>query len=520
MSNIGFDFGTTNSVISFYDRERQALDCFRSHAGGNSYIPTVVAYGGRTTKIGEAAKAELGSPDVYADFKLRLGSGFEDPMPGQTRTPHEVAGDYISTLLQEFREAGHTVQNIVMTIPEAWYGENSNFMARENLQLLYQEIGETQVCFQSEPVAAAAYYCWRYQYQQEDNPDQKGFDGTLMIIDFGGGTLDVTLCRVDQGQKIRVLDSCGSGEGIENRACGGSAFDEEVIKLLCREYRIELFPALLALAKNEFEQKLIAKAGECTEIMQDYFEYPAGLEDEQILVLNSLGGRSVCCRHLKTAFDKVNRPILERAVKTILKKNKIPSERFNVVMVGGFSNFCCVENAPRQLLDSRTGADDPPFTKLLSQENKALAVAKGAALIADSIISVDPVFPYELGVVMGVPDEELHYHDIFVPLIRKGDLRDDYYNPLYSRDKVTVLPGGVSECYVRLYAGIGEERTVFALDESVKEIFPEYSGKAEYEIGIAVTENMIPELCIRSSSGTESRTQLNKLLERIVFRKG
>ena len=57
MSNIGFDFGTTNSVISFYDRERQALDCFRSHAGGNSYIPTVVAYGGRTTKIGEAAKA-------------------------------------------------------------------------------------------------------------------------------------------------------------------------------------------------------------------------------------------------------------------------------------------------------------------------------------------------------------------------------------------------------------------------------------------------------------------------------
>ena len=109
---------------------------------------------------------------------------------------------------------------------------------------------------------------------------------------------------------------------------------------------------------------------------------------------------------------------------------------------------------------------------------------------------------------------------VFVPLIRKGDLRDDYYNPLYSRDKVTVLPGGVSECYVRLYAGIGEERTVFALDESVKEIFPEYSGKAEYEIGIAVTENMIPELCIRSSSGTESRTQLNKLLERIVFRKG
>lgn len=519
MSNIGFDFGTTNSIISYYDRERKALDCFRPQAGSNPYIPTVISYG-RVIEIGDAAKAEAGNSKTCSHFKLRLGSDFDVLIPGKEKTAHMAARDYIGELLESFQRQGNELHKIVMTIPEAWYRENSNFMARENIQSIYQELKVKQFCFQSEPVAAAAYYCWRYQYQQpEKNVSQLPYDGTLMIIDFGGGTLDVTLCEVKKGKRIRVLDSCGFGEEKEHHGCAGSAFDEEVVRILCEEAGITLNEHDFAVVRDEFEQKLIAKTQICTEMMLEYFEYPEGLEDEPLFSLNFLGGRSVLCRHLKQAFDKVNRPVLEKAVKAMQKTREFKLEKFKVVMVGGFSNFCCVEALVRELFGSRIGAEDIRFTNLLSQENKALAIAKGAALIADEVICVDPVFPYELGIVLGEPDKEYHYHDYFIPLIRKGELTERYTKPVYAQEKVMVMSLGLSECYARMYVGNEGERLIFTLDESVKDIFPLEEGSREYEIGLLVDENMIPELCIRSAGGKETRTQLNKLLEKIVLRK-
>lgn len=46
MNVIGFDFGTTNSTISFYNTETKTLDCFQTSASSTDYIPTVVAYKG------------------------------------------------------------------------------------------------------------------------------------------------------------------------------------------------------------------------------------------------------------------------------------------------------------------------------------------------------------------------------------------------------------------------------------------------------------------------------------------
>ena len=59
MNVIGFDFGTTNSTISFYNQETKTLDCFQMNAGSSEYIPTVVAYKGTDVSIGEIAKKNM-----------------------------------------------------------------------------------------------------------------------------------------------------------------------------------------------------------------------------------------------------------------------------------------------------------------------------------------------------------------------------------------------------------------------------------------------------------------------------
>ena len=96
MSRIGFDFGTTNSIISYHDRETGHLNCFRMAAGGTDYVPTVISYESRRgnpyVQFGEAAKLQGdGKPNVCGRFKLRLGSSFDEKLPGKEKTAHEAA---------------------------------------------------------------------------------------------------------------------------------------------------------------------------------------------------------------------------------------------------------------------------------------------------------------------------------------------------------------------------------------------------------------------------------------------
>lgn len=520
--NIGFDFGTTNSIISYYDQERQALECFRPHAGANPYIPTAILYG-RTIEIGESARAETGSDKVYSHFKLRLGMKFDEQIPGKEKSAHEVARDYIQALFQLMKNNGVTPERIVMTIPEAWYRERDNFMARENLMLMYRkELQMENVQFQSEPVAAAAYYCWKYQHQNEKNAQQTPYEGLLLIIDFGGGTLDVTLCEA-QTSKIRILESCGFGGEDGRHGCAGSAFDREVVKRICKENEMEVNESTFLLACDEFERKLISKTEACTELLQDYFEYPEGVEDEVLFVLDFLQRTPVKCRHLKEAFSEVNEPVLERAIRQIQAASDMDLSKIRVVMVGGFSNFCCTEEVVRRLFSSKMGMEDPRFDNLLSRENKALAIAKGAALIADGKIAVDPVFPYELGMVLGERDENNIYRDCFVPLIHKRERIDKYSHPVYWEERIELRTEFAAASYARLYTGEEGEREIFALDESIRDVFPiQDDVRNEFQIGLAVDASMIPELCIRNINGgenSERRTYLNKVLERLLLRR-
>lgn len=64
MNIIGFDFGTTNSTISFYNQETKTLDCFQMHAGSTEYIPTVIAYKDGDVSIGDIAKKNMTKRDL------------------------------------------------------------------------------------------------------------------------------------------------------------------------------------------------------------------------------------------------------------------------------------------------------------------------------------------------------------------------------------------------------------------------------------------------------------------------
>ena len=167
MNVIGFDFGTTNSTISFYNQETKTLDCFQMSAGSTEYIPTVIAYKGADISIGDIAKKNMTKKgyEAYEHFKLRLGQDAHQTIPGKSKSPLAVTTDYIRTILEEYRTNQNIadIDAIVMTVPETWFREASNRTARENIEGIYRSLGyniETQFQLESEPVAAAGYFCW------------------------------------------------------------------------------------------------------------------------------------------------------------------------------------------------------------------------------------------------------------------------------------------------------------------------------------------------------------------------
>lgn len=524
MSNIGFDFGTTNSIISYHDTESGTLRCFRRTANDTDYIPTVIAYIQRrentSIQIGKAAKMRGdGNPNIYGRFKLRLGTRFNEPLPGKEKTAHEVAKDYIQKLLQDFRDSGKSIDQLVMTIPEAWYREQSNYTTRENIRTILTEIGlnKSQFAFQSEPVAAAAYFCWQWEKKQNDP-----FAGKLLVIDYGGGTLDVTLCEVtEKGRKIRTIDNFGSGNeenGVES-GHAGSAFLARIITNLCSENAYNLTDIDFALTCNELEEYLINEKEFVDEQMKDYLIDPESVDEdgaEPLFILTRLNNCEVTCAHLYKAFNEINAAVLDNALRQITEVDAFDFKNTKIVFVGGFSNFFCVENQVRQYFHSNSAANDPRFPRTLSDENKALAIAKGAALISDNKICIDLVFPYEVGFIVGRASlenpEELF--DDYIPLIKKNDKLADYNEAKFLASVINIYAS--HDLYTRMYRKIGGETQIFRLNNrnDLEQIFPE-AYHSRILIGISVDQDMIPTLYTKDESGTIRSASLNKILERL-----
>lgn len=536
MKKIGFDFGTTNSTISFYNEETKSLDCFQMNAGSTEYIPTVIAYKGAEHAIGDIAKKNMTKKgyESYEHFKLRLGQDAHAIIPGKSKSPIDVASDYIKFLLEEYRTNQNIseIDAIVMTVPETWFREASNRTARENIEGIYRKLGyniETQFQLESEPVAAAGYFCWSYAHSKEKNPKGAPYSGYITVVDYGGGTLDVTLCRVEEGERIQILERCGYGEYNQTNGCAGVAFDEAVVERVCKANGISLDKTDRKFVKlcTAFEHEKISETKHITEMMQMYYNDPSIVDGEVLLTLEYDDDEiPVYCEDLAASFAVINQPVLDESLKQIQSYFKVhgvdsgSQDHFKVLMVGGFSNFYCVEETVRKAFGSRTGLVDKRFDQVFTVNNKSLAIAKGAALIAQKVVKVEHTCTHNIGFIVVRPDDEDRWIDTDIKIIEKGMKLADVKAPIYAPNKVQVrLKSGVFRIFLDDGRADGSGRTQAALDQSVGEIFPNMDDvNNEYQIGFSVDKNLIPTLHIRDRKGTVNNVLLNSLLARIAVR--
>ena len=510
MANIGFDWGTTTTSISFFRADNNIYDYLRFGGNNLNTFPSVIAYrnvGGKIVRsIGNAARnvIYLKNFDTYDNLKLKL-DGAAQNLNGRQRSIYEASRDFIGTAIGEYVHIYHTPpEGIVFTVPDSW---GKDIFRHPSLMLLEQiltQIGfdtDTQITFCSEPVAAAAYYC------KEICGDN--FTGALLIVDLGGGTIDLTLCKVESADRILILKRCGE-TGETSSGCSGEAFDFAVAKKISDKNKLDLTTnqSEFFKLKTAFESVKISDAMNIDQLLKEYYsaapdEKPRIAAREATLAIYNNDGYSVTVGDIVETFDVVNRGILEKYIREMLEccaDEKISTEdakNFRVILTGGFSNLYCVEAAVRQALGAPICGNDARFDLGINREFRSTATAHGAAIIAEGNMNVDVLFRKNAG---------LFYFDVFAKDRRKATLLKSHdrvrniREPIYFRR--TLAGKDIDENFaVTIFVEDGSE--TFNFEVKLDKLCP--SREKFYTLGLSLGRRQTLFLHSLDDSGTHAQ---------------
>lgn len=307
VQRVGIDFGTTNSLISVVTRENRIKsfdDTGRPH-------PSVIRYEGDRVVCGKKARDKLEQLGVGV-----LGNTVRGPkklissetinVEGRLMTPIEVIGDYIRYLIDDARDNDldqvADLTRAVVTIPVALDGRG-----RATLRKALLSAGVYADVFVHEPLAALYGY---FRDQEKFEETIRSYDGRLILVfDWGGGTLDLTLCKVVDGALVQVLNR-------GNNQVGGDYLDEAILTYVTREHEkkygwttdtaLSVNPGMRAKLLTQCERaKIILSNREKTNIfLPDYFQ--GGGDSAEIDIWLDRGSLdSICSQLVKQGIDEI-----------------------------------------------------------------------------------------------------------------------------------------------------------------------------------------------------------------------
>lgn len=216
MAIIGIDLGTTNSLGSVY---RNGTVELIPNAYGFYMTPSVVAVKpDNTVLVGTPAKKyQLEHPENAASlFKRYMGVKEKIRVGKKKFLPEELSSLVIASIVADAeRFLGEKVEEAVISVPAYFYDEQR--YATKKAGALAGIRVERII---NEPSAAALANYWREHEERE-----------VLVFDFGGGTLDVS-----------IVDCLGDVVGIEaisgDNMLGGADFDTSIVQDFVAEHRL------------------------------------------------------------------------------------------------------------------------------------------------------------------------------------------------------------------------------------------------------------------------------------------
>src|SRR5947199_4160423 len=213
MAYIGIDFGTSNSVVANFQFGHAEVI---PNKEGHKWTPSVVSLRrDGSLAFGQEAKENFDEQRSIRSIKRILGTPERVPLVGQNLRTEQIAVMLFSLLRRDAETTlGEPFTKAVVTIPA-----NSKGLARHATKLCAGAAGMQVLTLINEPTAAAICYGLNAQNDQ-----------TVLVYDFGGGTLDVTVLRIHHGI-FEEISSKGIGK------LGGDDIDVLLAKHLAERFQ-------------------------------------------------------------------------------------------------------------------------------------------------------------------------------------------------------------------------------------------------------------------------------------------
>jgi len=225
-SVFGIDFGTTNSLAAMIVGGRALSLADRVT---NRPHPSVIWYRGGDVVVGREARQNMdltdaGTPPGFVRSpKMSLRRDGPIFVDGRPIDPTDAVAEVLRHLKKDATLArgqapGQDIDRAVFTIPVDFGGPE-----RRSLREAAKKAGLGVVQFVHEPVAALYAYL---RSKTDLSRELARLEGrSVLVFDWGGGTLDLTLCKI-QGGSIMQVANLGDNE------VGGDLFDERLRNLL------------------------------------------------------------------------------------------------------------------------------------------------------------------------------------------------------------------------------------------------------------------------------------------------
>ncbi len=222
MAIIGIDLGTSNSAAAVLRGGRPVI--IPSSEGvslGGKAFPSYVAITHDGQKlVGEPARRQAtANPDGTATgFKRLMGQRKKIKLHDKEFTPEQLS----AFLLQKIKNdavsfLGEPIEKAVVTVP-AYFDDNQRSATKDACKIAGIEVARLI----NEPTAASLAY----------GLDRLAEELRIAVIDFGGGTLDITIMEFGKGV-FEVKSTSGDTK------LGGSDMDEDIFEYLADKFHKE-----------------------------------------------------------------------------------------------------------------------------------------------------------------------------------------------------------------------------------------------------------------------------------------
>lgn len=375
---IGIDLGTSNSACAVMEAGKPVIipAAEGTTVGGGKAFPSYVAF----TKdgqllVGEPARrqAAINPEGTVTGFKRKMGTTFKYKIFDKEFTPQQLSA-FVLQKIKRDAEAylGEPVNEAVITCP-AYFNDNQRQATKDAGEIA----GFKVLRIINEPTAA----CLAYGLGKEKDKEYK-----IMVFDFGGGTLDVTIMEMASGV-FEVKATSGDTQ------LGGRDMDEALMNYIIEEFKKDTG---IDLRKDPMAMQRLREAAEKAKI-----ELSSTITTEinlPFITADASGPKHLVMTITRAKLEELVMPIVEKtkySMERALEDAKLkPSDIDKIIMVGGPTRMPCVQRFVENFIGKKIERGIDPM------ECVAMGAAIQAAIIKGEVkdILLLDVIPLSLGI--------------------------------------------------------------------------------------------------------------------------